>query len=44
MYDTGEKASRKGTTRKTLTFPGDGIKMGLREIEWDRMDWIYLVQ
>jgi hypothetical protein len=38
------KARRKETTGKTKTNAWDNIKMDLREIEWDGMDWVDLAQ
>jgi hypothetical protein len=38
IYDIGGRARRKETTRKT------NIKMDLREIGWDGVDWIELAQ
>jgi hypothetical protein len=42
IWDIGGKARRKETTRKTKTWVGDNIKMDLREIGWDGVDWIGL--
>jgi hypothetical protein len=40
-----QHARRKETTRKTKTYVGlDNIKMDLREIEWDGVDWIDMAQ
>jgi hypothetical protein len=39
IYDIGGKASRKETTGMTNVYI---IKMNLREIGWDGIDWIYL--
>jgi hypothetical protein len=44
IYDTDGKARRKETTRKTKSRWVDNIKMDLREIGWDGMDWIDLAQ
>jgi hypothetical protein len=41
IKDIGGKARRKETTGKTKTY---NIKMDLREIGWDGMDWINLAQ
>jgi hypothetical protein len=42
-WSIGGKARRKETTGKTKTWVGN-IKMDLREIGWDGMDWIDLAQ
>jgi hypothetical protein len=44
IYDIGGKARRKETTRKTKTQVVDNIKIYLRAIRWDGMDWIDLAQ
>jgi hypothetical protein len=43
IWDIGGKARRMETTRKTKIWV-DKIKMYLREIGWDGMDWIELAQ
>jgi hypothetical protein len=43
-YDIGGKAGRKGTTGKTKIKWVDNIKMDLREIGLDGMDWRDLTQ
>jgi hypothetical protein len=40
----GWKARRKETTRKTKTQVADNIKIHLKVIGWDGMDWIDLAQ
>jgi hypothetical protein len=44
IEDNGGKARRKETTGKTRRSWVDNIKMDLREIGWDAMDWTDLAQ
>ena len=44
IQDICGKARRKETTGKTKTQVGGSIKMDLRGIWWDGMDWIDLAQ
>jgi hypothetical protein len=43
IYDIGGTARRKETTGKTEKWV-DNIKMDLREIGWDGMDWTDMAQ
>jgi hypothetical protein len=40
----GKKAGRKGTTWKVSPRVEDNIKMNLKYIEWEGVDWIHLVK
>jgi hypothetical protein len=44
IYDIGVKSRSKETTGKTKRRWVDNIKVDLREIVWDGMDWIELAQ
>jgi hypothetical protein len=44
IWDSGGKARRKETTRKTRCRLADNIKIYLRETGWGGMDWINLAQ
>jgi hypothetical protein len=44
IWDIGGNARRKEPLGRPRRRWVDNIKMDLREIEWDGMDWIYLAQ
>jgi hypothetical protein len=44
IWDIGGQARRKETTRKTRRRWVDNIKMDLREIGWDGVNWIDMAQ
>jgi hypothetical protein len=44
IYDTGGKARRKEPIGRPIRRWVDNIKMDLREIRWDSVDWIDMAQ